>query len=123
MRIRLTDGEEEQRLIRVGKDDLLDIPGVPSQARQRAPSGSHVLDASLSLANVGHQHGIADGDQIGPATTAFQATFDRREQLPAIVELDGKELAIGADDGARKRIVRRRGIWGGVARLRRRAGP
>jgi hypothetical protein len=102
----VSHGKEKKRLVRVGQDDLLDVVGVTREPGQRARSRCDRFDAPLPFSEISHDDPIPDGDEVGAAAVPLEDALDRGEQLSTVRQLYGKELPIGADYHARKRVLR-----------------
>jgi hypothetical protein len=100
--------KEKERLIRIRQDDLLDVVGMTGEPGKRARSRFDRFDTALAFADVSDEDPIPDGDKVGPAPVPLEDTLDGGEQLLAVRQRYGEELAVGTDDHARQ-CVRR---WG-----------
>lgn len=64
----MADRKQEERLIRVRKNDLLGILGAPRKSGENGRPGLDHLDLPLAFPDIGYPYAIADGHQIRPAT-------------------------------------------------------
>lgn len=101
MWFRIPNGKEKEGLVRVRQDDLLSIVRVARETGQRAASWLDEVDAPLSLANIGDEHVVADGNEVCGPAIPLETAFDRGEKLATVLKLYGEELAECADDHTR----------------------
>jgi hypothetical protein len=94
MRNRLGRRKEEQRLIRIGDQNLFRVPGSAREAGQDRRPRRDRLDSPFILANIDNRHAITDRDQVSSLSLPLEETLrgaKKRSGRP--VETNLEELA------------------------------
>ncbi|MEZ4498175.1 MAG: hypothetical protein R2845_15700 [Thermomicrobiales bacterium] len=85
MRFRLAPGEQEQRLIGIGEDDLFDIPGVTGQSAERSHAWLNRDDLPFPFPDIDRPNAIAHGHKVGSPAMALDAAANGGHQDPVFV--------------------------------------
>jgi hypothetical protein len=113
----IPDGKEKERLIRVRENHLLDVVGVTGEPGKRTGSRCDRFDAPFPFSDISHEYLVPDSNEVGPAAVPLEDAPDCREQLSAVRQLYGEELAVGSDDHSRQRVLLWRRILFDVPRF------